>query len=106
MSSIPYNKLIRDKIPEIIERSGKKAVTERLDADAYKKYLDMKLGEELQEYLESDKVEELADLIEVIYAILEFKGMTRKEFDLLRKNKVEERGAFENRLFLKEVLDD
>ena len=49
MSSITYNKLIRDKIPEIIERSGKKAVTERLDADAYKKYLDMKLGEELQE---------------------------------------------------------
>jgi predicted house-cleaning noncanonical NTP pyrophosphatase (MazG superfamily) len=104
--SSPYNKLIRDKIPEIIERSGKKAVTERLDADKYKKFLDMKLGEELQEYLESDKVEELADLVEVIYAILEFKGMTLNEFDLLRKNKVEERGAFENRLFLKEVLDD
>ncbi len=94
MSPIPYNKLIRDKIPEIIERSGKKAVTERLDADKYKKYPDMKLGEELQEYLQSDNVEELADLVEVIYAILEFKGMGLSEFDSLRKNKVEERGAY------------
>lgn len=47
-----YNKLVRDKILEIIEKSGRSVVTEALGDEAYKKYLDEKLSKELQEYLE------------------------------------------------------
>lgn len=106
MSSIHYNKLIRDKIPEIIEQSGKRPVIEELDDKAYKKYLDAKLGEELQEYLEADNTDELVDIVEVIYAILKYKGIDLNSFESIRKKKADERGAFEKRLLLKEVIDD
>ena len=105
MSTIHYSKLIRDKIPEIIEKSGKKPITEILDAETYKKYLDIKLGEELQEYLDDDNINELADLVEVIYAILKHKGIELDDFEQIRKKKAEERGAFDKRLLLKEVRD-
>lgn len=106
MNAIKYDKLVRDKIPEIIEKGGKKAIVEVLDNQAYKKYLDIKLSEELQEYLSSDSVDELADLMEVIYAILKYKGIDVKEFEGIRKRKVEERGAFDKRLLLKEVVEE
>ena len=54
MGSIVYNKLIRDKIPQIIENAGKIPVVETLDSETYKRFLDAKLEEELQEYLSSD----------------------------------------------------
>ncbi len=98
-----YNKLIRDKIPEIIENGGKKAVIEVLDNENFRKYLNIKLDEELKEYQEDESVEELADLIEVVYALLELKGISIEEFEKIRVAKVEKRGAFKKRLFLKEV---
>lgn len=64
MSVIKYNKLVRDKISEIIEKSGKKAIVEVLDEHTYKKLMDEKIQEELQEYLCSDNAEELTDLAE------------------------------------------
>ena len=106
MKLIKYNKLIRDKIPEIIEQSGKKALVEELDDKLYKKYLDEKLGEEIQEYLSSDSTDELADLVEVIYAILKYKGIDINEFELIRKRKAEKRGAFDKKLLLKEVIEE
>ena len=101
-----YNKLIRDKIPQIIEDSGKKAIVERVSGQEYLDLLNAKLAEELQEYLDSQRVEELADLVEVIYAISDYKGVSRQEFEDIRKQKVEERGAFRDKLLLKEVIDD
>lgn len=89
MSTITYNKLVRDRIPEIIEKSGKKAVIEILDDINYKQLLDEKLGEELREYLDSDSVEELADLVEVIYAIFLYKGVSIQDFEALRLKKAE-----------------
>ena len=106
MPTIIYNKLVRDSIPEIIEKSGKKAVIEILDDINYKQLLDDKLGEELQEYLDSNSVEELADLVEVIYAILLYKGVSIQDFEDLRLKKAEARGAFEKRLLLKEVIEE
>ena len=106
MSSIKYNKLVRDRIPEIVEKSGKRAMIEELEPQAYKKYLDQKLEEELQEYLEADSVDELADLVEVVYAILKYKGVEVKDFENIRKKKAEERGAFDKRLLLKEVVEE
>jgi predicted house-cleaning noncanonical NTP pyrophosphatase (MazG superfamily) len=101
-----YNKLIRDKIPQIIEQSGKKAIVEQLNADQYITCLNSKLNEELDEYLESGSVEELADLVEVVYAILDFKNVSISEFERIREEKVEKRGAFKQRLLLKEVIED
>ncbi len=63
------------------------------------------MGEELQEYLDSENVEELADLVEVVYAILDDKKISLQEFELIRKQKVQERGAFQKKLLLKEVID-
>jgi|GEM_PF-56833 len=100
-----YNKLIRDKIPQIIEDSGKKAIIEKVSGPEYLDLLNAKLGEELQEYLDSQKVEELADLVEVVYAILDYQKVSRQEFEDIRKQKVEERGAFRDKLLLKEVSD-
>ncbi len=105
MRTITYNKLVRDKIPQIIEEAGKTAVIEMLESDSYKRLLDAKLGEELQEYLSDDNVEELADLVEVIYAILKYKDIDIDTFENIRLKKAAERGAFEKRLLLKEVRE-
>jgi predicted house-cleaning noncanonical NTP pyrophosphatase (MazG superfamily) len=106
MCAIKYNKLVRDKIPDIIEMAGKKVIIEKVDEAIYKKLLDEKLGEELQEYLCSDNIEELADLVEVVYAILDYKKVTIEEFENIRLKKAEERGAFRKRLLLKEIIEE
>jgi predicted house-cleaning noncanonical NTP pyrophosphatase (MazG superfamily) len=85
---------------------GNKAIIEVLDDSNFPIYLDVKLGEELKEYLEDGSIEELADLVEVVYALLDYKGVTREEFEKIRAAKVEDRGAFEKRLLLKEVKSE
>ena len=71
-----YNKLVRDRIPEIIEASGKSCVTEILSDKAYLRLVDAKLDEELAEYHSDQTIEELADLLEVIYAAAMARGYT------------------------------
>lgn len=100
-----YNKLIRDKIPQIIEQSGKQAVIEKVSEKAYLRLLNDKLCEELQEYLDSQSVEELADLVEVVYAILDYRHVSLQDFEAFRQQKSKKNGAFQDRLFLKEVID-
>lgn len=100
---IVYNKLIRDKIPQIIESSGKKASIKVLNDTEYRTELDAKLNEELAEYQnanESSRVEELADLVELVYAILDIKGVSIDEFEKMRLAKQEKRGGFKERLYL------
>lgn len=101
-----YDKLIRDRIPEIIEKSGKKCITETMDTDTYIRYLDEKLNEELAEYQADKSLEELADLLEVIYAVVKARGCRIEELEQVRREKAEKRGAFEKRLLLKGVSDD
>lgn len=100
-----YNKLVRDKIPEIIEKTGKKAVFEKVSQEDYIRLLNDKLGEELQEYMECQSLEELADMVEVIYAILDQKQISLKEFENIRLQKATQRGTFKERLLLKEVIE-
>ncbi|MCH5195630.1 MAG: nucleoside triphosphate pyrophosphohydrolase [Oscillospiraceae bacterium] len=102
---IEYNKLIRDKIPEIIEASGKKCITEEMNTDTYIQYLDRKLNEELAEYQADKSLDELADLLEVIYAVVVARGYSVEELEQVRKEKAEKRGGFEKRLRLKGVID-
>ncbi|MDF2533023.1 MAG: hypothetical protein K0Q65_2604 [Clostridia bacterium] len=107
MKTITYNKLVRDKIPEIIESSGKKAVYETIGKDEdYIKFLKNKLIEEMNEFLESDDVAELADIGEVMHAILEYKGVSVETFQRIRLEKLEKRGGFKKRLLLKEVMEE
>lgn len=98
-----YDKLIRDKIPEIIAAAGKEYEIETLPEPEYLDALKGKLQEELDEYLESGEVEELADLLEVIYAILDYEGVTREELEAIRQKKRDERGGFSKRLLLIEA---
>ncbi|MFD0694961.1 phosphoribosyl-ATP pyrophosphohydrolase [Paenibacillus sp. GCM10027628] len=101
-----YNKLIRDKIPQIIEAQGKKAEIRVLSDVEYKAMLDQKLHEEFIEYThakEEDQVEELADLVEVVYGILKTKGVSIEDFEKVRLAKKDERGGFRERLFLVRV---
>ena len=97
---IKYNKAIRDKIPEIIAESGKKYNLKQLDDESFLAELEKKLSEEVNEYTESKDVEELADLLEVIYRISELRGVNSDELDKIRKDKAEKRGKFANNLFL------
>ena len=101
-----YNKLVRDKIPEIIESSGKTCTIETLADEKYIAMLDAKLTEELAEYQESKSLEELADLLEVMGAVVKARGYTWDELTKVRKKKYEERGGFEKRILLKEVYED
>ena len=100
-----YNKLVRDRIPEIIDASGKTCTVEVLSNDAYIQALDAKLSEELTEYQQSKSLEELADLLEVMGAVVKARGYTWDDLTRVRKEKRAQRGAFEQRIFLKEVID-
>ena len=100
-----HNKLVRDRIPEIIEASGKSCVTEILPQEAYLQALDAKLSEELAEYQQSKSLEELADLLEVMGAVVKARGYTWEDLTRVRKEKRAHRGAFDQRIFLKEVIE-
>ena len=106
MKTITYNKLVRDKIPQIIENTGNKCVCEILADEQYVKMLNEKLQEELNEYLESGSVEELADMGEVMHAILAYKNVSIEEFQKIRLDKLEARGGFKDRILLKEVIEE
>ena len=100
-----YNKLVRDRIPEIIQASGKSCKTDVLTHDAYIQKLDEKLNEELAEYQKSKSLEELADLLEVMGAVVRARGYTWEELTQLRKAKRAERGAFDQKILLVEVIE-
>ena len=103
MDTKKYNKVVRDKIPEIIAESGKKCNIKQLDEVSFLAEIEKKLIEEVNEYTESKDVEELADLLEVIYRISELKGVNPDELDKIRKDKAEKRGKFDSNLFLIDV---
>ena len=101
-----YNKLVRDRIPEIIEASDKTCVTEILSDEDYLRMVDAKLDEELAEYHKDQNIEELADLMEVIYAAAIARGYTLEELEQVRAEKAEKRGGFVKKILLKEVIGD
>jgi len=101
-----YNKLVRDNIPDIIEKNNEICKTRILTDEEYLIELNKKIQEELKEYLESGEIEELADLEEVLRAILDVKNCSYEQFEQIRKRKVEKRGAFKEKIFLESVKDN
>lgn len=106
MSAKLYHKLVRDHIPEIIESDGKTCICETLSHEEYLRLLDEKLNEELAEYQESKSLEELADLLEVMQAVVKARGWTVEELEQVRADKAAKRGGFEKKILLKEVKED
>ncbi|WP_028612297.1 nucleoside triphosphate pyrophosphohydrolase [Paenibacillus harenae] len=104
-----YYKLIRDRIPEIISKQGLSMSTRILESDEYLSELRTKLQEETNEFLEakpgSEAVEELADMLEVIYALAEASGVTVQELEQIRAKKADKRGGFKERIYLIVVED-
>ena len=98
-----HNKLVRDKIPEIIESTGKKAYCHILSEEEYLSELDKKLNEECAEYQADKSLEELADMLEVMYVIAEARGYSISELERVRAEKTEKRGSFKDRVFLEKV---
>lgn len=100
-----YNKLVRDRIPEIIESSGNTCVTKILADEEYLRMIDAKLDEELVEYHKDQNIEELADLMEVIFAAAIARGYTLEQLEQVRAEKAAKRGGFAKKVLLQEVIE-
>ena len=105
-----YNKLVRDRIPEIIEGTGKSFTSHILSNDEYKLELKKKLSEEVEEYLnakgDQDAIEELADIMELMVSLAQIHNVSIEDVEKVRQKKANERGGFEKKIFLVEVEDD
>ena len=93
-------KVVRDRIPEIIEKGGRRPVISVLSRESAVRGLEAKLSEELGEYMEDHSLEELADLVEVIHGVLYHRGSSWDELEEIRMKKRAERGGFEKGIFL------
>lgn len=104
-----YNKLVRDNIPQIIESKGETPVIKTLDDVEYKSKLEKKLYEEYKEVIEAsgaDRVEELADMIEVISALAKLENNSLDDVISIANKKSEKRGAFDKKIFLEKVIEN
>ena len=102
-----YPKLVRDRIPEIILKNnptGTSIKYSKLDDEGYKRALKNKLIEEVLEYLESDDIKELADILEVICALAKTHGETETTLGNIRNYKAFTNGKFEDRIYLEDVV--
>ena len=106
MKEIIYEKLVRDKIPEIIEKSCNQCEIEILSDEKYLEMIDKKLDEELAEYHKHKNLEELADLLEVIYAATKARGYSIEDLEKVRVEKAEKRGSFDKKILLKKVIEE
>lgn len=101
-----YKKLVRDNIPDIIRKNGEEPIIEILDNKRYKEELDKKLKEECNEVINAngiDRIEELADLLEVMYSLVELEDKTIEDVEKVRIEKKLKRGGFSKKIYLKGV---
>ena len=95
-----YEKLVRDLIPDLIAAQGEKPNIRILDDAEYRDCLSRKLDEEVQEFHKENNLEELADILEVVYALTESLGHSKEELLEVCEKKRQERGGFHDRVFL------
>lgn len=102
-----YNKLVRDKIPHIIQETGKSFESRNLSPDEFRVEARKKLQEEVLEYMNAldneNSLEELADILELMNVLAQLHGSTLDHVEELRMNKVDQRGAFEDKVYLVSV---
>ena len=97
-----YNKLVRDKIPEYIKSKGGNAKIHIADDAEYWQKLKEKLHEEVGEFTEAGSIEEMADVLEVIEAVVDFKKIDKDELQKVKNKKADERGKFKDKIILEE----
>ena len=100
-----YNKLVRDKIPEIIKKKNLIPMTHLANDKEYWERLKEKLLEETKEFIKESNEEELADILEVIDAVCKFKNFDKDKVEEIKKQKAEKRGGFKKRIILDEVKE-
>lgn len=100
-----YNKLVRDKIPQVIEAAGKKFDVRKAKKEEHYKLLETKLQEEVNEFLEDKNLEELADVMEVLFGLAENLGYSEEDLMKKRLQKKEERGGFKDGIVLERVYE-
>ena len=100
-----YNKLVRDKIPQIIAENGQYCKVRILSDEEYLRAVVAKLSEELAEYHRDQNIDELADLLEVLYAAAAVRGYNAEELERVREAKAAKRGRFEKKILLIETED-
>ncbi|MFH1712488.1 MAG: nucleoside triphosphate pyrophosphohydrolase [Patescibacteria group bacterium] len=96
-----FNKLVRDKIPDIIRANGEVPMTYVADDEEYYQRLKQKLQEEIDEFIAEDNIEELADVLEVIYALCDVQNVRRVDLEQIRQIKEDKRGGFKEKIILK-----
>jgi predicted house-cleaning noncanonical NTP pyrophosphatase (MazG superfamily) len=98
-----YDKLVRDKIPEIIKADNKNPIIHTADKKEYWKKLKEKLTEEVNEFLKESNEEEFADILEVLHAISDFKNFDKNKVNQIKKAKATKRGRFKDKIILERV---
>ncbi len=101
-----FNKLVRDKIPEILLKDHALPVTRILNDDEYISELNTKLKKEIDKYFETQNIEEMIDILEVIRAILEFNNISYQDLEDKRIKKAQKRGTFKNRIYLEKIIEN
>ncbi|WP_097028127.1 nucleoside triphosphate pyrophosphohydrolase [Clostridium peptidivorans] len=100
-----YNKLVRDKVPEVLEQEGKKYVIQYAEKEKMLDLLKDKLKEEAREFFQDDSLEGLADIVEVVFSLANELGYSEEEVLVKRTEKREEKGGFEERIVLERVCE-
>jgi len=98
-----YNKLVRDKIPQVIEAGGNKYDIRIADKEEHYELLEAKLNEEVKEFLEGKNLDELGDIMEVLYGLADNLGYSEEELNNRRVEKREKRGGFKEGIVLERV---
>ena len=101
-----HQKLVRDLIPQLIEEDGNETKTRLLDQEEYFLALKDVLKEKVDEYLEGEDPEELADILEIIRSLLETHVITYEDLEIIRRRKLEENGGFTQHIYLEEVIEN
>ncbi|MPM26894.1 hypothetical protein SDC9_73399 [bioreactor metagenome] len=98
-----YNKLVRDKIPQVIEEDGRRCETSIVSKEELLPLLEEKLKEEVNEFMQDKNLEELADIMEVVFGLAENLGYSEEDLLKKREEKKKARGGFKEGVFLKTV---
>jgi predicted house-cleaning noncanonical NTP pyrophosphatase (MazG superfamily) len=101
-----YQKLVRDKIPEIMTREGLKPTVKTLTEAEYQEALIKKLDEEVAEFKQTRSPEELADILEVLYSLASIQGVTESTLHEMKEAKRDKKGSFEKRVLLYSVVSN
>lgn len=100
-----YNKLVRNKVPEVLEQEGKKYVIQYAEKEKMLDLLKDKLKEEAREFFQDDSLEKLADIVEVVFSLANELGYSEEEVLVKRTEKREEKGGFEEGIVLERVCE-